>query len=135
MRFIVPGRPFGKARPRKGKFGVYNPKVNKDYEESIRKAYRAATGIIAEPVDKPIWLCVECIYPIPKATPKKKRELMLNEKIFPLVRPDIDNCLKSVMDALNGLAYLDDKQVALVHMKKRYGENAMTIIDIGRYYK
>ena len=39
------------------------------------------------------------------------------------------------MDALNGLAYLDDKQVALVHMKKRYGENAMTIIDIGRYYK
>lgn len=59
---------------------------------------------------------------------------MIDGKIYPLVKPDIDNCIKSIMDALNGVAYKDDKQVVLVRSIKRYGEHPQTIIDIGRYY-
>lgn len=134
MRIIVPGKPFGKARPRKGKFGVYNPRINREYENKIKQAFREATGLIAEPMTMPVWLNVEAVYPIPKQTSKKKREAMLEGKIYPLVRPDIDNCVKSVMDALNGLAYQDDKQVVLLRSTKRYGEMPALIIDIGRYY-
>lgn len=135
MRFTVPGQPYGKARPRKGKFGIYNPKANDENERRIREAYIQTKGLIPEPVTAPVWMNVELIYAVPKATPKKKREMMLAGKIRPMVKPDVDNCLKSVMDALNGLAYMDDKQVVLTRCIKRYGEKPATIIDIGRYYE
>ena len=35
-------------------------------------------------------------------------------------KPDIDNCLKAVMDALNGIAYNDDKQVTKNYVVKRW---------------
>ena len=47
---------------------------------------------------------------------------------FVLTKPDIDNALKTVLDALNGVVYEDDKQVADVQMQKHYGrENAIRI--------
>lgn len=134
MRIIVLGKPFGKARPRSGKFGVYNPKQNKEYEDRVRAAFKQAVGMITEPVDKPMWLSIECVYPIPKTTPKRKREMMLAGKLYPMVKPDLDNCIKSVMDALNGLAYYDDKQIVHLRAVKKYGDVPQTIIDIGRYY-
>lgn len=135
MRFIVYGRPYGKARPRRGKFMIYNPKQNYEYEDKVRKAYLAAENAPREPTEDAIWINVTLVFPIPKSTPKKKREAMLEGKAFPLIRPDVDNCLKSIMDGLNGLAYRDDKQVVLTRTEKKYGEKAMTIIDIGRYYR
>lgn len=134
MRFTVPGKPFGKARPRKGKFGIYNPKENVAYEKKITEAYINTLGHIPEPTDKPVWINIEAHYPIPKQTPKKKRELMLAGKMLPLIRPDGDNIVKSVLDALNGVAYFDDKQVVLIRVNKTYAEKGETIIDIGRYY-
>lgn len=135
MRFFVPGQPYGKARPRSGKYGVYNPKTNAISEQKIRDAYIQARGMVNDPITQPVWLNVELVFAIPKATPKKKREMMLARKIRPQIKPDIDNCLKTVMDALNKVAYLDDKQVVLTRCMKRYGETPGTIIDIGRYYE
>ena len=45
---------------------------------------------------------------------------MLEKKQPPLVKPDIDNVVKLVMDALNGVAYDDDKQVVRQYAEKRY---------------
>ena len=39
---------------------------------------------------------------------------------LPLVKPDIDNVVKVVMIALNGVAYHDDKQVVRQYAEKRY---------------
>ncbi len=133
LRFEVPGRPFGKARPRSGKYGVYNPRVNVEYEKKIADCYRLALNKLPEPTDKPIVITINCYYPIPKQTPKKKRELMLDGKIKPMVKPDLDNVMKSVLDALNGLAYLDDKQVIRCMVTKDYAEHPHTTIYIGRY--
>ena len=36
---------------------------------------------------------------------------MLAGEIRPVKRPDLSNIIKTVEDALNGLAYLDDKQL------------------------
>ena len=41
---------------------------------------------------------------------------------FKSTRPDIDNLVKSVMDGLNGVAYKDDGQVAMVHAQKEYSD-------------
>ena len=137
MKFIIPGKPFGKMRPRRSKFGMYDPKQNKDFEEKVRKAYFNQQGHIPEPTDKPVWININLLYPIPARTPKKTRDAMLNGKIMPImptVKPDVDNCAKSIMDALNGIYYLDDKQVTLLRVEKRYGEKPMIIVEIGRYY-
>ena len=54
---------------------------------------------------------IKAYHPIPRSAPKYKREAMLSGELVPLTKPDADNVLKLVLDALNGLAYLDDKQV------------------------
>lgn len=40
--------------------------------------------------------------------------------ILPLKKPDMDNIVKVVADALNGVAYNDDTQIVLVSAKKAY---------------
>lgn len=45
---------------------------------------------------------------------------MLDGKELPLKKPDIDNIVKVVADALNGVAYHDDTQIIMVVAKKVY---------------
>ena len=45
---------------------------------------------------------------------------MLDGKELPLKKPDIDNIVKVVADALNGVAYHDDTQIVMVVAKKVY---------------
>jgi Holliday junction resolvase RusA-like endonuclease len=47
-----------------------------------------------------------------------------------LPRPDIDNLEKAVLDALNGVAWKDDTQVARVVKEKTYGTEGRTTVRI-----
>lgn len=47
---------------------------------------------------------------------------MLDNKIYPTIKPDTDNIAKSILDSLNGIAYKDDKQVTRLTVEKRYDE-------------
>jgi Holliday junction resolvase RusA-like endonuclease len=55
------------------------------------------------------------IIPMPESWSKKKKEQM-NDRPHQQ-KPDIDNLLKAVLDAI----YLDDQKVWDVHVKKRWG--------------
>ena len=48
---------------------------------------------------------------------------MLKGKMLPTKKPDIDNIMKAVLDALNGVAYYDDSQVCKVNFMKMYSED------------
>jgi len=48
--------------------------------------------------------------------------MMLDNKIYPTIKPDTDNIAKSILDSLNGIAYKDDKQVVMLTVEKRYDE-------------
>jgi len=41
-------------------------------------------------------------------------------EIIPTKKPDVDNLLKTVADALQGVAYLNDSQIADAQIKKRF---------------
>ena len=61
---------------------------------------------------------IDIYFSIPKSYSKCKRSAAECNIIRPTKKPDIDNVTKSVLDALNGVAYKDDTQVAEVSVRK-----------------
>ena len=55
---------------------------------------------------------------------------MLNNEIRPTVKPDADNVVKSVLDALNKLIYKDDSQVTDLLVHKYYSEEEKLVLNI-----
>lgn len=77
-----------------------------------------------------IGLKCEFYIPIPTSLSKKKKLEM--DGRFCLKKPDIDNYVKLVCDALNEIAWEDDNAVAEIYATKRYSFNPRTEITI--YY-
>lgn len=135
MIFEVKGRPQGKARARTfynsriGKMQSITPESTKSYEDLIRWSYVSAGG---KYLGSNVYLKVEISarYEIPKTWSKKKREQALNGYIKPKVKPDCDNVIKVILDALNTIAYYDDTQVISVTCRKKYAEEGTVFVKI-----
>ena len=104
------GKVKGKARPRVTRFGTYTPKESRVYERMIAEKYRE-TGV--EPFLGEVSVEVTTYREMPKSRPKKA------VKEPDTYKPDVDNIGKAVLDALNGVAYLDDKQVTMLSVIKK----------------
>ncbi len=125
IQLTIPGKPFGKQRHRTmraGKFNrEYTPKETINYEMLVRELFVVGhPGFV--PVSGPLQRIVMACYSIPQSLNKKKRALMLAGQILPDKKPDDDNILKIVGDALNGIAYVDDKQFADSRIIKWYSD-------------
>jgi Holliday junction resolvase RusA-like endonuclease len=48
--------------------------------------------------------------------------MMLARKMRPVTKPDVDNLAKSVLDAINGVAYKDDNQIVDLVARKVYAD-------------
>lgn len=134
----VPGKPMGKARPRVTRRGItYTPKATAERERLVQTCYH--DGYLgSEPLEGPLAVVIDAIYPVPKSAPAKERIRMTSGEIPPTVRPDVDNVAKLVLDALNGTAYLDDSQVVSLRVSKRYaknGEEPHTLVGISSVSK
>lgn len=125
MEFIVEGDPQGKARPRFSRRSetVYTPSKTVKYEKEIRQAYIAAGGKMI-PAGSYVAVTVDAYFKIPKSYIKGKRLACEHNIIRPDKKPDIDNVLKAVLDALNKVAYEDDKQVVEVICRKWYSRSS-----------
>ena len=67
----------------------------------------------------------------PKSDTKKLRASKLNNEIPATLKPDNDNILKVVQDALqDGVAFHDDKQVVRSDIIKCYGEDEKLIVEV-----
>lgn len=124
MEFIVEGDPKGKARPRFSRRSgtVYTPSKTARYEKEIRDSFLAAGGKMI-PDGSYVTVAVDAYFKIPKSYAKGKRLACKYNINRPDKKPDIDNILKVVLDALNGLAYEDDKQVVEVRCRKLYSRS------------
>ena len=96
----VPGKIVSKARARQGKHGFYTPSQTTNSEIEIKHAYHTKYGKYGL-IEGPIKLRIIIYKLIPKSFSKKKTEQALSGKLYPTVKPDIDNVAKLVMDALN----------------------------------
>lgn len=136
MYFFVEGKPRGKERP---KFNgilkrTYTPKNTAKYEKQIRNAFKECQGEWKMlPADCYAAVSVVANYPIPKSWSKKKKEEAEASLIMPTTKPDGDNILKVVLDALNGLAYEDDRQVVKMGIIKTYSVNPGLLVRVEEY--
>lgn len=133
IEFDVYMPPTGKARPRfrmvHGHAVAYTPKKTKDAEEDVARAYLKAAG--GKTFGKrPVVLNVYVDKLPPKEASKKTKEEMVAGYIRPACKPDADNCLKLVSDALNGVAYDDDRQIVEMRVVKTYSYTEKTHIRI-----
>ena len=73
------------------------------------------------PLDTPIALSVRVYKTIPVSWSKAKRQQAESKDLRPVGKPDLDNYIKAIMDAGNGILWADDSQVCELHSIKAYG--------------
>ena len=121
IEFNIPGKVIGKGRPHfVKKTGVaITPQLTRGYESLIRDVALPLMGG-SKPWEGCVVVNIDAIYKIPKSYSKKDREECLNQRIPPK-KPDVDNVVKIVLDALNRVVYIDDTQVTLCVVAKWWG--------------
>jgi Holliday junction resolvase RusA-like endonuclease len=133
ITFEVPGEPQGKQRARAvsiGRFARLHPdEKSVKYETFIKEMFCVAHPGFT-PLDAPLSLCVLALLSIPKSVSAKRRAQMLSGEILPGKKPDFDNVLKAVADALNTIAWRDDSLVVDATFRKRFSDRPRLVVDI-----
>lgn len=142
VKFSVPGSPRGKGRPkfaRRGKFiKTYTDKETASYENLVKMKAADAMEIGKDEFGsryKPLLngavkVRIRIFVLVPKSYSKKQRSLALEGMVRPTTKPDIDNVIKIIFDAINGVVWLDDKQVVDCRTTKFYSEHAGVRVSI-----
>lgn len=128
IRFTVPGAPKGWQRT------GYNQKTGAKYtqeqtrtqEALVAWAYKKTCGAYRFPNGTYVDMRVIAYLPIPKSKSKAVQQKMRSGEIRPTVKPDFDNIGKLIADALNGVAYDDDKCIVDAQVRKFYSDNPRT---------
>lgn len=132
LSFEVKGEVVGKGRPRfttqGGYVRTYEPKKTKDYESLIAREYTKKYRNFVS--DKALRVGVYIYVKPAESISNKKKTSFLNNEFMPTKKPDVDNVIKCVLDALNNVAYHDDTQVVEQAVKKRFGEEEKIVVFI-----
>ena len=134
FEFEVIGDIKGKARPRVNTYTckAYTPENTKDYEMLIKQYFKIKYPRYV-PLENRVSVKIVAQFKIPKTTTKKDRALIEEGKLSPTKKPDIDNIVKIILDALNKMAIKDDNQITKIEVEKTYGEVEKIIVKIEEY--
>lgn len=118
FEFFIPGTPVAQSRPRFARRGnhamAYDAAPARDYKAWVRACAVQAMGETAPvPRDIPLGIRVEIFLARPKSRTPKRYPL-------PTVKPDCDNVLKGIQDALESICYMADQQIVSATVTKRY---------------
>lgn len=140
IEFTVLGEPTGKGRPR---FVTrYNPETGRSfgqahtpektivYENLVKMEYLDQTGKFRFPDDAMINMSIKAYYGIPKSVSKKRKSMMIEGRIRPTKKPDMDNVIKIIADSLNQVAYKDDTQIVDCCCSKYYSDQPRVVIQM-----
>lgn len=111
---IIPCTPVPKARPRLGAGGkTFTPERSATFEANLK--------MLAQVYGRKQW---------PKRLPfTEELSVQVEVRLAKGARGDLDNYLKSILDALNGVLWNDDRQVVEIHARlyRRSDEPGVTV--------
>ena len=135
MKIVIGLQPKAQSRPRFSKWGTYEESSMKEWKSNFKTMLKLQKPRTIE--QGAISLIITFYVKAPQYIVKKKsnQEDLLHERIFVDKRPDLDNYLKAVMDASNGILYKDDGQIAVIACQKLYSLKPRIEIEIERLMK
>jgi Holliday junction resolvase RusA-like endonuclease len=126
VSFIIHGKIQPKQRPRFGRGRTYTPSKTLKSEANIAKEYTSQRGVF---LTGPLKVTICNWIAVPKSYSNRKRADALGCLIYPMA-VDCDNQIKTILDALNGIAYADDRQVVVLEFKRHYSTTDYTQVTI-----
>ena len=118
FRVFIPIEPIPKGRPRFGVGRAFTPIKTRHYESDVKTFVSSAYK--NSPLSGPLRLHVFFYMTRPKGISKNKR-------LFPDVKPDIDNLFKAIADALSGVLWNDDCQLVDIWATKVYAAQPLEV--------
>lgn len=130
--FNIPPKP--QSRPRFTRHGrPYELKDMKEYKQAIESMTKEQLKC-NKLVDVPLKVSIKFYIEPPQYISKvKKNTTELEQETMRVFRkPDIDNYVKAILDAMNDVVFKDDGQIAVLQAEKVYSLNARTEVTIER---
>lgn len=133
--FVIPQQVVPQLRPRAAHVAGHTMV----YDVHKCKTFRNLVAVIAQqfwrqPIiqSQPVHLEIEFYLSIPKSTSKKNMKLMLEDRLLPTKKPDLDNAAKGVIDGMTGIVWHDDSQIASLYVRKFYDTQPCTKVKVYR---
>ena len=123
---LVTGHPVAKGRGRvvvlpNGRPSVVTPKKTRRWEQDARDQARLRMlELKLEPLTGPLVMTLWAMFDVSKSWPAWKQEAALAHRVRHTSPPDLDNLVKAAKDAMNGVVWMDDRQVVALHAQKFY---------------
>lgn len=122
IAFAVEGKPI-----QQGSMRAFNNRIVHNKTKELM-AWRSAVAKAAHiagctPIDGAITITMQFFYERPKSVKRDQ----------PTVPPDLDKQIRSILDALTGVAYRDDSQVTHITASKEYGAQGVKITLTGGF--
>ena len=122
---ILDIEPIQQARPRATRYGrsirVYDPPKVAKYKKQLAQLARLQHK--GKPFDGMLEVEISFYRQVQKSLSKKERSRRLSGEHRPTVKPDLDNYIKSTLDALNGILWTDDAHIVDLHAHKYYSDD------------
>jgi Holliday junction resolvase len=132
FRFTISGPPMGKNEEQIAKGSDRLEKVNTaNYEKRVKNACVEKCEQRQPDYTGQVAVDITAFYPNPSSfTPQKQEEMRGSAR--PVKKPDLDNISKIVLDALNHVAWQDNKQVVCMVLSKKYAD--VPCVSVGVCY-
>lgn len=121
----IGGEPIAQGRPRfstiKGFTRAFDPKESRNFKQVLQAIAREKMA--GEPqMEGALCLYLKVHRVPPQSWPKYKRKRAIECHEGICSKPDLDNYVKIVLDALNGVLFKDDSAVVKICTSKRWAE-------------
>lgn len=132
LTVVIPGAARGKQSARGGSAGrrAHMPEATKAYEAWCRA--QAIHQVGRQLLAGPLGLSLEIGVGVPPSWSERRRAAALADGgAWVTTKPDCSNITKAIEDAMKGVLWLDDAQVAeLGPVRKRYSAEPQTILTV-----
>lgn len=131
--FFYYGEPVAQGRPRFNRHTgfAYDPQKSRDYKEALRAfAQEKLQANNGKQLQGSLRMILVVSRSCPASWSNKKKQQAYEGTIAPTTRPDLDNYIKGVLDAISGVLMADDSQITYISATKCYSVAPGVFVEI-----